>query len=77
MLLVRGAEGERINLAARALALGPLPPLKPPQFQQVLGLAAPEERRRRFAEAQVSRDEAHLAALSAECEEARVRGYAD
>ena len=76
MLIMRGAEGERINLAARALALGPFPPLKRPLPNALPGLPAPEERFKRFAEAQVLRDEAHFADLRAEAEEAQGRGYA-
>lgn len=77
MLAMRGAEGECINLAARALALGPIPPvqlgLPPPRP----GLPSPEERLKRFTEAQAKRDLEHLAALDAEAEEMRRRGYLD
>lgn len=77
MLVLRGAEGERINLAARALALGPLPPMRrqrsaprdgaQPKDGALQGVwAADDERDRRLA-----RDLEHEAVAL------RDRGYID
>lgn len=66
MLVLRGAEGERINLAARALALGPMPPLVRALPQGRQGWPDPHEVRERLDALQGRRDAECTADLRAE-----------
>jgi hypothetical protein len=77
MLVMRGAEGECINLAARAFAYGPMPPIKRPLPKAWPGRPTPEEQLKRLEEVQAGRDEQHLEALLVEAGELRRRGYVD
>lgn len=78
LLVYRGVHGERINLAARALALGPLPSS---QWQTPQQSKVPKRKREAFQAAwdqdQIRRNAEILAALNIEAEDFRARGYLD
>ena len=78
LLVYRGVHGERINLAARALALGPLPPCQrqAPQRSKVLGYQR-EAVQATWDEEQARSDAETLATLTAEAADFRARGYLD
>jgi hypothetical protein len=77
MLVLRGVEGERLNLAARALALGPIPPLRQVLSPTSSGVPRSEEFKQRKWAANDERDRYLVQVLEAEAEEFRALGYAD
>lgn len=77
LLVLRGVEGERINLAARALALGPMPAVVRALPQARPGRPPPLEMLERLSAAQAKWDAACTADLGAEADAMRQRGYVD
>lgn len=78
LLVYRGVHGERINLAARALALGPLPPSHR-RVPARAGLSTQDQAAMQaaFDKAQSRRDAETSAALVAEADNFRERGYVE
>ncbi|MBI5260156.1 MAG: hypothetical protein HY855_26890 [Burkholderiales bacterium] len=77
MLVLRGAEGECVNLAARALELGPMPPAVRHLPQPLQGRPNPERVRQQLDAVQARLDAECLSALAAEAEVMRRSGYLD
>jgi len=77
MLIMRGAEGERLNLAARALALGPIPPLRQIPRPAPEGVTRPDDFLQRRWAANDERDRQLVKALHAEAEASRAGACTD
>ncbi len=77
MLVMRGAEGERLNLAARALAIGPIPPLRQVPGPPPDGVTRPVDFLHRRWAANDERDRQLVEALRAEAEDSRTAGHTD
>ena len=78
LLVYRGVHGEKINLAARALALGPFPsPSHPISSRPGMSDKDRAAVQASLEQAQAKEDSATLAALQAEANDFRARGYLD
>lgn len=77
LLVVRGAEGQCLNLAARALALGAWPPIVRTSTTARPGWPGRAEQLRKLQEEDAKRDRQLHAELEAEADTFRAKGYAD
>lgn len=77
MLMLRGAEGERINLAARALALGPIAPRRNIPGLTAKGVKRSAEELQRIWAREDKWDRNIVEALRTEAAAQRERGYVD